>query len=217
MKQRVVEFIVALFFAILMLPSALAQQDTERVTYSKVFPGSNPDFQLVTLIRTGEATYKQTEDDPDPVNFRIPDKVSAQIFDLAKELAYFAAPLESGLKIAKMGDKTFRYEGAETHSQTFNYSTDLNAQKLLELFEKIAESQRLFLRLEYSLRFDRLGVNDALIAIDSARHRDRLIGADHLLPLLDQIINSKRYMNISRNRADAIARGMRQSIGQGAQ
>lgn len=212
-----VGFIFLLLLGLLMLPAAFGQQDAERITYKKHFAGSNPEFQSVTLVRSGEATYKQSEDDPDPVNFQIPGKVVVQIFDLAKELRNFATPLESGLNIAKMGEKTFRYDGPESHSQTFNYTTDITAQKLLDLFEKVAESQRLFLRLEYSLRFDRLGVNDALLAIDSARHRERLIGADHLLPLLDEIINSKRYMNISRNRADAIARGMRQATGRGAQ
>ncbi|MCW5965985.1 MAG: hypothetical protein KIT83_18240 [Bryobacterales bacterium] len=67
------------------------------------------------------------------------------------------------------------------------------------------------------MKFDRLGVNAALVNIDTSRQHNRLIGVDHMLPLLDEIINSKRYMNISRNRADAIARGLRHVNGQGAQ
>lgn len=193
----------------------------ERITYTKSFPGSNPAFQTVTLASSGEASYKEAEDDPDPVNFQLPAAVAEQIFALAKDLNHFREPLESGLKIAKMGEKTFRYEGESSYAQTFNYTIDPNAQKLLDLFEKIAESQRLFVRLEYTLKYDPLGVNDALLAIDASRNRERLIGADHMLPLLDQIINSKRYMNISRHRADGIARALRQKSsggnGQGAQ
>lgn len=216
MKQRVAGILVILLLALL-APCATAQSAAERLIYTKEFPGSNPAFQQLILNRAGESVYKEAADDPDPVNFVLPEKVTSQVFDLAKELGYFRNPLESGLKIAKMGEKTFRYEGAETHTQTFNYSLDPNVQKLQDLFEKIAESQRLFIRLEYTMKFDKLGVNAALVAIDSARQHNRLIGVDHMLPLLDEIINSKRYMNISRNRADAIARGLRNADGQGAQ
>lgn len=205
-----------LALVLLLALGAAAQAPAERITYTKEFPGSNPEFQTISLLATGDASYKEAKDEPDPVNFQLPEKFTAQIFALAKDLNYFREPLESGLKIAKMGEKTFRFEGSETHTQTFNYTIDPNAQKLLDLFEKIAESQRLFLRLEYTLKFDRLGINDALLAIDAARGRDRLIGADHMLPLLDQIVNSKRFMNISRNRADGIARALRQNNGEGA-
>ncbi len=227
MKLLVAGFVVVLLLA-LCVPGAVAQASaqastansqpaSERVIYIKEFPGSNPAYQQLILNPAGESVYKEASDDPDPVNFVLPQKVTTEIFDLARQLEHFRNPLESGLKIAKMGEKTFRFEGAETHSQTFNYTTEPVAQKLLDLFERIAESQRLFIRLEYTLKFDRLGVNDALIAIDSLRQRDRLIGVDHMLPLLDQIVNGKRYMNISRNRADGIARALRNANGQGAQ
>ena len=50
------------------------------------------------------------------------------IFDLADKLDHFKRPLESGLKVAKTGDKTFRWEnGAEAGEAKFNYSLDENA------------------------------------------------------------------------------------------
>lgn len=195
----------------------VAQEPGARILYTKVFPGSHPAYQQISVTPDGNAVYKEAEDDPNPVEFRLAPKVVAEVFALAEELKFFGYKLESGLKIAKMGDKTFRYEGKVTQQQTYNYSNDLTAQKLQQIFEKMGESQRLFIRLEYSLKFDRLGINDALLAIDAAQQQDRLLGASHFLPLLDQVTNGKRYMNISRNRADAIARTIRQTDGQGAQ
>jgi hypothetical protein len=197
--------------------SGWAQEAGARILYTKVFPGSQPAYQQISLTADGNGVYKEAEDDPNPVEFQLPGKIAAEVFSLAEELQFFGYKLESGLKIAKMGEKTFRYEGKVTQQQTFNYSNDLTAQKLQQIFEKMAESQRLFIRLEYSLKFDRLGINDALLAIDAAQRHDRLLGASHFLPLLDQVVNGKRYMNISRNRADAIARTIRQSDRSGAQ
>ncbi|MCW5965986.1 MAG: hypothetical protein KIT83_18245 [Bryobacterales bacterium] len=129
MKKRLVGFVVVTLLALL-APGATAQSSVERqssaerLTYTKNFPGSNPAFQQLILNRAGESVYKEAADDPDPVNFILPDKITNQVFDLAKELGYFRNPLESGLNIARMGEKTFRYEGAETHTQTFNYSVN---------------------------------------------------------------------------------------------
>ncbi len=216
MNLRLHGLCVALLLGLLAFPAA-AQTKAEKLLYVKSFPGSNPSYQQLEIQRDGMGVYQEAEEEADPVNLQLPAKVATQVFELAKELEYFRQPLESGLNIAKMGEKTFRYQGEQTHSQTFNYTTVPAAQKLLDLCERIAESQRLFIRLEYTLKFDRLGVNDALIAIDAALKRDRLMGAQHMLPMLDQIINSKRYMNISRSRADAIARALRSVPAQEAQ
>ncbi|MCU0229353.1 MAG: hypothetical protein MUF01_17125 [Bryobacterales bacterium] len=199
-----------------MAPAARGQTTQEQLEYVKVFPGSSPEYQQLRIERDGSGVYQEARQEADPVNLQLPAKLAEQLFDLLKELNYLKDPLESGLDIAKMGEKTFRYTGAQSHQQTFNYTTAPAGQKLLDLCERIAESQRLFLRLEYTVKFDRLGVNDALLAVDAAMRRERLMGVPHMLPLLDDIINSKRYMNISRSRADAIARALRngQSTGE---
>lgn len=196
---------------------ALAQGDGEKVIYTKEFPGSHPPFQKVVIPRSGPVVYTDAEDGSEPIEFEIPSSARQQIFDLARELGYFSKKLESGLKVANMGTKTLSYEGSQKHSQSYNYTAEPAAQKLQTLFEKITDSQRLFIRLEYSLQFDRLGVNDALLSLSAAVQQDRLLGTSHMLPLLDQIINSKRYMNISRSRADAVARAIRAANGQEAQ
>lgn len=211
---------LVLLFAVLLwqlpaqeAPGSSAPAAGERIVYQKFFKGSNPEFQEITVSRSGAATYKEAADDPNPVAFKVPAAVTDAIFHHAAALGYFQRKLESGLNIAKMGEKTFRYEGQGGGSQTYNYSADPDAQKLQEYFEKIGDSQRLFLKLEYSVKFDRLGINDALVAMEDARSRQRLIGTEHFLPLLDRIVNNKRFMNIARNKADYLARYIREANG----
>ena len=88
-----------------------------------------------------------------------------ELFDLAEKLDRFQHPIESGLKVANMGTKTFRFEnGTEKHEVQFNYSTDAGAQALLDCFERIAETEQDFIALDRAAHYDKLGVNDALLA-----------------------------------------------------
>ncbi|MDZ7639765.1 MAG: hypothetical protein U5J83_16185 [Bryobacterales bacterium] len=196
---------------------ATAQSAEDRIVYKKVFKGSTPEFQEIAVARSGAASYKEAEDDPNPVVFKVPAAIAGELFELAASLDHFNLKLESELAIARMGEKTFRFEGSKTGSQTYNYSLDPSAQKLQEYLEKIGDSQRLFIKLEYTARFDRLGIYDALVAMDDARARERLIGTEHFLPLLDRIVKNKRVMNIARDRADFLARYIRESNGLNAQ
>lgn len=204
-------FVVGLLLALVSL--AAAQKAEDRIIYQKVFAGSSPEYQEIVIDRTGAAQYKEAKDDPNPVVFKASAAVTTEIFKLAESLDYFNRKLESDLAIARVGEKTFRFEGSKAGSQTYNYSVDPSAQKLQEYFEKMAESQRLFIKLEYTVRFDRLGIYDALLLMDQARERDRLIGTEHFIPLLDRIVKNKRFMNIARNRADILARHIRESNG----
>ena len=125
----------------------------------------------ITVDKDGAATYREAKDE-DPETFQLePDAVQA-IFDLADKLDHFKRPLESGLKVAKTGDKTFRWEdGADASEIKFNYSTDENARLLQDWFERITESERAMMLLRRAIRFDKLGVNDAVLRVDTAWSR----------------------------------------------
>ena len=75
-------------------------------------------------------SYKETPDD-DPDTFQLEPDFTDKIFDLANKLDHFKKPIESSLKIANMGAKTFRWEdaGATTEAK-FNFSTDPSAKDL---------------------------------------------------------------------------------------
>ena len=137
---------------------------------------------------------------------------TAAIFSLAEKLDHFKSPLESGLKVAKMGEKTFRWEdGAAASESSFNYSLDENAKTLQDWFERISESERALLVLRRAVRFDKLGVHQALLRIEIAWTQKRLVGAAQFLPQLDRVAKNESFLNIARERAARLAETFRSS------
>ena len=176
--------------------------DDPRIVYSKTFPGSTPAYFAVTIDRTGSATYNESQDPDNAERLQIEEKVTMNIFDLAQKLDHFKSPLESGLKVANMGQKMFRWEdGAERHESKFNYSNNEDAKALNDQFERVSESARLMVELGRVMKHDRLGVNDAMVRIQIAWDNKRLVGTAQLLPLLDQVAKNESFVHIARERA----------------
>jgi hypothetical protein len=181
-----------------------------RLFYSKYFKGSVPEFTAITVEHSGQATYQEAKDDDNPIRIQMTEAETRELFDLAEKLDHFQHPIESGLKVANMGTKTFRFEnGSETHEVQFNYSTDTAAQALLECFERIAETEQDFIALDRAAHYDKLGVNDALLLLDISMDHKRVVAAQQFLPLLDRIAKNESYLHIARERAANLADAIR--------
>ncbi len=188
---------------------ALAFTDP-RIVYTKSFPGSDPAYVEIAVDSTGAVTYKEAPDDDDPETFKLGPGLKDQVFELSGKLGHFSRPLESGLKVAKMGEKTFRWEnGAEKHEVTFNYSLDPDAQTLHDWFERITDSERLLFILRRAVRHDHLGVNEAVINIQASWQKKELVAAGQFLPLLDQVAKNDVFMHMARERAAEVADSIR--------
>jgi hypothetical protein len=182
-----------------------------RVVFTKSFPGSSPAYVEIAIEKSGAVSYRETADD-DPETFQLDPEGTSQIFDLAQKLGYFSHPLESGLKVANMGMKTFRWEDGDKKTEAkFNYSLNDDAKALQDWFERITESERLLADFRRAVRHDKLGVNDALLNIVSEWGRRRLTALDQFLPLLDQVAKSDTYMHMDRERAAELAEAIRAS------
>jgi len=187
--------------------------DAGRIVYTKSFPGSTPAFVWIAIDRAGQVSYKEDPDD-DPEKFQLEDAGRDTVFDLAGQLDHFKRPLESGLKVANMGVKTFRWEdGDEKNEQKFNYSLDESAKALHDWFEAITETERLYAELKRAARHDKLGVHDALIHIEEEWNMRRLTGAEQFLPLLDQIAQNEVYLHMARQRAAVLGEQIRAAKG----
>jgi hypothetical protein len=198
------------FASLLLLAAALAAQDGPRIVFNKSFPQSSLPFVSITVEKSGKTVYKEAPDDPQPINLQLTETETTSIFELADKLDRFNRKLESGLKVANMGIKTFRYEaGGQNHEVKFNYTQDTDAQLLNDWFERIAETVQHSINLEKTARFDRLGVDRALINLQVSVERNRLAGADVLLPMLDRVAKGSAYMNRARERAASIAEYIR--------
>jgi hypothetical protein len=199
------------FVLLVAIAVAALAADAQRIVYTKSFPGSNPAYVSIALERSGAVAYKEAVDD-DPDKLQLESEATTAIFDLAEKLDRFAKPLESGLKVANIGAKTYRWEdGAESHEVKYNYSQDDNARTLQDWFDRITDSQRCYLELKRVIRHDKLGVNDAVIRIQENWDKKRLTGARQFLPLLDQVSKNEIYVNIARERAARIADAIRAS------
>ena len=180
-----------------------------RIVYTKSFPGSSPAYVEIAIDGSGAVSYKEAADD-DPETFKLDADSTREIFDLADKLNHFSQPLESGLKVANMGVKTFRWEdGGKTNEVKFNYSLDENAKALHDWFEKITDTEQLLVMLRRAVEHDRLGVNDAVINVQDGWEHNRLAGASQFLPLLDRVAKNDVYMHMSRARAAALADAIR--------
>jgi hypothetical protein len=181
-----------------------------RLFYSKYFKGSVPEYVAITLESDGQVTYQEAKDDDNPIHIQLDRPEARELFDLAEKLDRFQRPIESGLKIANLGTKTFRFvDGAEQHEVQFNYSEDLNAQALLDRFERITETEQHFANLDRTAHFDKLGVNEVLLQMQVTWEHNRLVAPEQFLPLLDRIAKNESYLHISRERAAAIAEAIR--------
>jgi len=209
--QRWLSSFSLLFLLVLAAATAMAA-DSGRIVYTKVFPGSTPAYASITIDRSGAATYKEAADDDDPEKFQIEDAATKQIFDLADRLDHFKRPLESGLKVANMGMKTFHWDdGAAGTEAKFNHTNDENATAMQDWFERIAECERLALDLRRAIRHDKLGVNQAVINVQAEWDRKRLIGSTQFLPLLDQVAKNETYIHMARERAAQLVDAIRAS------
>ena len=183
-----------------------------KVFYSKSFPGSAPAYAAITLDKSGRADYKEAADDDNPLTFQLTEKETAQIFALAEKLGRFTRPLEANLKVANTGIKTFRYEsGAEKNEVKFNYSLDTDARLLWEWFERIAETEQHYLRLQRTAKYDKLGVNQALLLLEASRDRGRLVAPQQFLGILDRIAKNESYLHMARTRAAGLADSFRKT------
>ena len=98
------------------------------------------------------------------------------MFDLAGQMNHFQnQDLDVHRKIANLGEKTFRWEqGSEAHEVKFNYTLNTAATQLLQIFEGLARQQELVELLERRMKYDRLGINDALLQFETDLNKNML-------------------------------------------
>jgi hypothetical protein len=198
------------FLALLVSSAAWGADAMPKVVFTKSFPGSVPAWYSISVLQSGDAEYREDPKDENPIKFRMNDADVAQIFELAGKLDYFKRKLESPAKVARMGDKTFHYEkGSESSETTFNYSEDLDARTITDWFERISETERHLIDLQRVVKYDKLGVNAALLQLEVTFDRKRLIAPAQFLPMLDRVVKNESFMHQARQRAATIAEQIR--------
>jgi hypothetical protein len=216
MKTSRLRFIVLIIVALMAASAALAAADPvgAKLTFRRVFKGSSPEFIEITVREDSDvAAYeiRQLDEDAGATPFQVSATLRAKMFDLAAQLKHFQGQdLDVHRKIANLGEKTFRWEsGSEVHETKFNYTLNPAAAQLLQVFEGLARQQEHVDLISRRMKYDRLGINDALLQFESDLNRSLLPEPQRVLPMLDQIAGDSRFVEIARQRARSLAERIR--------
>ena len=194
---------------VLLLLAALAVQAQDSIHFEREFPGSVPGQFQVEVNRDGSALY--SEGGETPIELQLGAATVEEIFENAVALEFFAKPLASQRKVASTGRKVLRYKSGGTvrGEAVFDYSDVPEARELASWFVKLAETQQHLLVLERTYRFDRLGVNQALVNLEMAYDRNRIVAPHLLEPILSQIAKQPRIVHLARARAEGMLERIR--------
>jgi hypothetical protein len=196
------------------LASPAVASSGAKLTFRRIFKSSTPEFIEISVRDDSDAAtfeIRQLDEDPGSSPFEVSAPLRARMFQLAAQLNHFQAQdLDVHRRIANLGEKTFRWEQAgQVHETEFNYTLNSAANQLLQIFEGLARQQELLTLLKRSMRYDRLGINDALLQFESDFNRKLLPEPQRALPTLDQIAGDSRIIDIGRQRARALAERIR--------
>jgi hypothetical protein len=195
-------------------PNAPDESKPPIITLDFVLSGSDPGHYSLAIDSTGRAAYL-SEDVPAPgaklgqpytVKYVISQPTRARIFELSEKLHRFQGDFEfHGGRLANMGAKTFTWnDGAKKSSTTFNYSTNPNLQELTRIFQEISTTIEHGRRLEYLLRFDKLGLDAEVKAMEDDAGRHALGELQVLEPVLQKLAADSSLMHITRRRAQKL-------------
>lgn len=205
--QTVLSTVLTLVLAApgLTLPLKGEDASTARLTFVKVFKGSQPEYIRIRVEENGQATCQggRAEEPDEPESLQLSPELTAQLFSLAAELNFFQhLDLDSGQRVAYMGTKTFIYQrGGQRNEVSYNYTQNPTADRLSALFEGIARGRYLIQQLEHRLIFDRLGLMEILSLFERDFNAGRLVDVEQFTPVLQKIADDPRLMQLARSRA----------------
>ena len=213
-NRRVHRCVVAAFTLLLVPihPGFAAQQvhSPDKLTYIKVLKGSMPEYTQVTVDTDGVGSYqgRKLTDAPMPRPLKLSPATTEALFNLAHALGDFGSvDLESHKNVADLGEKTFIYEhDGQDHKAQFNFTQNRQAQELEGLFEGIAGVEQHLGVLEYSVRYDRLGLPQELTQIEIDLNNNALVDPELLTPMLEKIAANSQFLHIAQIRAEDILR-----------
>jgi hypothetical protein len=179
-----------------------------KLTYSRVFKGSSPEYLQLTVDSNGSGTYEghKLDEAQSPRLFQLSAVTTQRIFALAGQLHNFkAVELESHKKVANLGQKTLTYQqGEDVNRVVFNFTEDRIARELVDLLEAVAIVEEHIAALEFDMRYDPLGLSQELLQIEVELSHKSLADPEMLLPTLEKIAHGSRFLHLAQARAQQI-------------
>jgi hypothetical protein len=188
---------------------AAGADEVPTLIYTRTMVGSTPEYVALTIRKDGSGTYegRRLSDPPNPRPLQLSQPTVSRLFELANQLNDFRSlSLENHrAKVANMGQKTFEYvDGAERNKVEFNYTQQRQALELMERFDGVALAELHIGLIEYSLKYDPLGLPGELRQIQVDLGEKALADPELLVPSLERIVNNPRLLHLAQVRAQEI-------------
>jgi hypothetical protein len=207
-----------IFLLILAAPLALSGQDTQQnpirptITFDRVWEAYKPQNVTITVQSTGSARYisrnpftpPEPGADPDyTLDFTLSSRSQQKLFREAREANYFNGDFSFKKHVvASTGKKTLTYSDPVRHfSTTYDYSDNKAIEEITNLFSGISNTIEHGRKLAYLHRFDKLGLEDELKAMEDAAESHNLAEVQIIAPTLKSIQDDTKVLNIARQRA----------------
>jgi hypothetical protein len=180
------------------------------VTFEQDWKVADPQWYQIAINSSGESSYtskpleKASESPGDPYHMRFIASAATRekVFELAKSLNNFQGNFETRAKVAQTGKKTLTFkQGPKETSTSLNYSDNQLMNQLITIFQKISSTFELAQKLDFDMRFDKLGVDRDLKSMERLDKDDQLGELQVVAPMLERIANDNGIMNIARQRA----------------
>lgn len=221
MKRTYIVLLIALFF----LVTVSGQEQVHpinppipTITFDLLWEAATPQNYTVKVDGTGAAKYtsrnptrpESAGEPPYIVDFTMSPPNQARIFEAAKSLNYFHGDFDyKQHKIANTGRKTLTYADSTRHFETtYNWSENKEIQELTAIFQGISNTVEHGNKLQFLRRFDKLGLDKELNAMEALAHDHNLAELQIIAPTLETIANDPAVMNIARQRARHLLEGL---------
>ncbi len=184
-----------------------------KLTYSRTFKGSTPEYLAIIVDSKGSGTYEghKLDEARSPRPIQLSPGTTERIFTLAGQLHNFqSVDLESHKKVANLGEKTFTYQqGDGVNRVVFNYTENRIARELVDLLEAVGMVEEHIAALEFDMKYDPLGLSQELLQIQTELNNKSLVDPEMLIPTLEKIAHGSRFLHLAQVRAQQIIERVR--------
>jgi hypothetical protein len=213
--RRPLQFLAVLpAFALILSAAAARAAEPATITFTLVFPASDPDRYSISVTADGHGKYecsaKIAPESDDRENHQAEFELSpagrARIFDLAAQAHFFAGKVDSGnRKLAFTGSKTLTYkDGQRSTAATYNFSTLPPVQEITAFFQNLSATLEYGRHLAYFHRYQKLALDEELKRMEDQARSHELNELQAVQPVLQQILDDASVLNVVRARAERL-------------
>ncbi len=183
---------------------------TPSITFERVWADFIPQSVTITVAANGATKYSsrtpgKNGDDADEYHteFTVSHDHCDKLFRYAKEADYFQGDFTfKKHAVASTGKKTLTYIDASRHfNTTYDYSDNKAIQEITSIFMGISNTVEHGRKLQFLRRFDKLGLEAELKAMEDAAASHNLVEIQLIAPTLESIAEDHAILNIARQRA----------------